>query len=545
MATTDSPPDATTLAPPRPSLAVPWAALLGAAAVGLAYLPLLLLHWQQVWLRPHYGFLPFALLGACVLAVVRCWGQGELMGTPVRGAGVLAVAAWGLLAGAELLYSPWLGAIAALTALVAVILGVGGFPLLRRLAPSLVLLCLAVPPPFELDRDLILALQRLTTAWSGSILDYLGVPHVMAGNVVEVSGGRLLVEEACSGIHSLLPVLTCTLFFVFLVRRRPVPALLLVVAAVGWALAANTARVVIVTCANISWGLDLTTGRPHDAVGFGLFALVLALVWSTDKLLQFLAPPPATKPRPAAPNDGPREALRPRPWFAAWPCALAFLLLGAFHLWAYGGPVSRDVAASGSLVSVDEEAAPARCAGWERQGKGKPERRTPGSAFGEFSVVWAYARGGDAAVLSLDYPFPGWHDLTRCYTGQGWVIDEETTHDADGAEGPPGGYVEVRLSQPGRRSGYLLYCQFDGHGQALRPRPGGARLAIDRHETALRRLRNLASGTPETPPAEPAGPVYQLQLFCEGFAPPTPARQEQARALFAQGWRSLRQQWPE
>src|SRR5262249_31416119 len=216
-------------------------------------------------------------------------------------------------------------------------------------------------------------------------------------------------------------------FYVFLVRRRLVPALLLVAAALAWALAANMARVVIIAWASASWGTDLTTGLRHDALGFGLFAVVLALVASTDKLLQFLAPPAAPPAGPAPPPDAPREGRPPRPWFASWPWAVAFLLLGAFHLWAHGGVGSHDAAAGESLVALGDEAVPPRCATWERQAFAT-ETRTPGSAFGEFSRTWTYARGGDVAILSLDYPFPGWHDLTRCYTGQGWVIDEEMVH---------------------------------------------------------------------------------------------------------------------
>jgi exosortase len=542
MATTDCSPEATTDRPLPPGLAVPRAALLGGAVLLLAYLPLLALHFRQLWLRPHMQFVSFVLLGAGVLAIVRLRSPGTVMGAAGPGTYVLAAAAWVLLAGAELLYSPWLGAVAALVALTAAVLGIGGTPLLRRLWPSLALLCLAVPPPFELDRELILGLQRLTTAWSSRMLDYFGVLHLRTGNVIEVGGRRLLVEEACSGVNSLLPVVACTLFFVLLVRRPPIRAALLVAAAVVWVLAANMVRVVGIAYLSTSRGLDLTTGWRHEAVGFALFAVVLALVASTDKLLQFLAGPPANR---AATLPVSASLPARRPWFAAWPVALAFLLLVGFHFWAYGGVSPREwPVADEALASLDAESLPAHCTAWERQGFAT-ETRNPGSAYGETSQTWSYGHGGSVATLSLDYPFPDWHDLTRCYTGQGWVIDEETIHESDGAEDIPGGYVAVKLSQPGYRSGYLLFCQFDGHGRPLLPRRGGAHLSASHHENALRRLWQLARGTPEAPPVEPAGPVYQLQLFCEGFSPPTPTQQQQSQTLFIQCWMALRQHWPD
>jgi exosortase len=545
MATTECSPEIAAIRPPRAGAAVPRLALLGGAALLLAFLPLLALHFRQLWLRPHLQFVPFVVLGAGVLAFVRLRAPGLVLAAPGRVTYALAAAAWALLACAELLYSPWLGAVAALTALAAAVLGVGGRPLMGRLWPALALLALAVPPPFELDRELVLALQRLTTAWSSRVLDYLGVLHLRAGNVIEVGGRRLLVEEACSGVNSLLPVVACTLFFVFLVRRPPVRAVLLVAAAVAWALAANMVRVVLVTCLSTSGGPDLTGGWRHEAVGLALFAVVLALVASTDKLLQFLAAPPSPSAAPAGPAlPAPEGPPARRPWFASWPVALAFLLPAAFHLWAYGGLVPREwPTADGALASLGDDALPARCEAWERQGF-TTEARKPGSAYGEFSRIWTYGHGGGAAAVSLDYPFPDWHDLTRCYTNQGWVIDEETVHESAGAEDLPGGYVEVRMSQSGYRSGYLLYCQFDGAGRPLPPRRGGVHLAAGRHEATLHRLWEVARGTPEAPPAEPEGPVYQFQLFCEGLAPPTPAQQQQAGALFTQCWMALRQQLP-
>src|SRR5262249_50667112 len=247
------------------------------------HLPLLIVHGRQIWLRPHYQFFPFVLLGAAFLAFTRLRDLGPLSPGAARWSLPLVGFAWALLAVAELLYSSWLGAVATLLLLAAVLFALGGGRLFRAALPAWLLLWLAVPPPFELDRQLILWLQSLTAQWSSRVLDLLGVFHVMAGNVVEIGGRRLLVEEACSGVNSLFSIFACTLFFVFWARRPLVQSLLLLTAAVAWVIVANVARVTLVAYACARWGLDLTAGWRHEGLGVLLFAVALGLLWSTDR----------------------------------------------------------------------------------------------------------------------------------------------------------------------------------------------------------------------------------------------------------------------
>ncbi len=148
------------------------------------------------------------------------------------------------------------------------------------------------------------------------------------------------------------------------------------------------------------------------------------------------------------------------------------------------------------------------------------------------------------AGFSLDYPFPAWHDLTRCYTGQGWALDEQAVHKPSQADGADlGGYVVVRFTKPGYRSGYLLFCQFNKDGTPLDPRLGAAYLSIYRQEAALKRWWYRLQGAPDPTPAEPAPPVYQLQLFVESYAPLSAAERAAAEAFFLEGRRTLRKQW--
>src|SRR5205807_2358630 len=126
---------------------------------------------------------------------------------------------------------PWLGTSAAMATLLALAYGLGGGRLLRAVLPAWAFAGLAVLPPSGFDQALIFKLQALVSHWGSPVLDALGVLHVAEGNVIQVAGHRLLVEQACSGIHSLFAVLGVMLFFVLWEGRKPVGAGLLIIAA--------------------------------------------------------------------------------------------------------------------------------------------------------------------------------------------------------------------------------------------------------------------------------------------------------------------------
>ena len=274
-----------------------------------------------------------------------------------------------------------------------------------------------------------------------------------------------------------------------------------------------------------------------------MFAVAVGLIWSTDQLLLFLA----AGERPTANRDSEPEPLKIAPPGAIvpWMVAVPYLALIVFHLNVYGmgeGPPTPSGAVAGSLDALDVETLPAQVGPWQRR-QFAVQTRNPGSAFGEVSKTWTYQGAGCSAQFSLDFPFPYWHDLTRCYTSQGWTREDQAVHPAGCAEAAgPAGVVAVQLRKPAYRSGYLLFSECDGRGDWLAPRKGGAFLSLYRHESVLRQWGLTSGPKGEAAPTDPKPPVYQVQLFVESYAPLSGEQQAQARALFRTAlgpWRSV------
>jgi len=238
-------PQETQVVDPR-QLAVSRRLIATACVLALAHLPLLLLHGQHLWAREHYQFFPFLLPAAFALVYPNVRGLGSL--TPGRRGVCLALfgMALAVLTLGVLTLSPWLGAVAAQVTLLAAAFSLGGRCLVACLLPAWLLLCLAIPLPGPLDGRVIAGLQHLPTSGASHVLEVAGVLHARDGNVLNLGSHSILVEEACSGVHSLYSVLACTLFWSAWTRRPLVHALLLLLAALPWVVAGNIVRIVAV-----------------------------------------------------------------------------------------------------------------------------------------------------------------------------------------------------------------------------------------------------------------------------------------------------------
>jgi exosortase/archaeosortase family protein len=102
--------------------------------------------------------------------------------------------------------------------------------------------------------------------------------------VIALPGRRLLVEEACSGVHSLFVTLAAALFYGFWRKFSAVCLVVLLAATAFWAVVVNIGRIVLVTWVVARSGMDLLGGWRHEAVGLAVVVLTLGLIASTDRL---------------------------------------------------------------------------------------------------------------------------------------------------------------------------------------------------------------------------------------------------------------------
>lgn len=262
-----------------------WGALLIAALVAAAYFKVLVKLVNDWWQIPDFsqGFLvpPFA---AYVL-----WRKRErLLATRITPAwSGLVLVFCGLLVlllgvyGSEL----FLSRISLVMVLAGLVLGFGGSKMLSEMRFALLVLLLAIPIPAIVFAQITLPLQMLASKMASALLPHFGVPVLREGNVIQLPAMTLEVAEACSGIRSLMSLLTLSVFYGYFLERSRWRCLALALASVPIAIAANAVRLLGTGLCVQYWDPDKAMGFFHEFQGGVMFLVSLGCLILFDRIL--------------------------------------------------------------------------------------------------------------------------------------------------------------------------------------------------------------------------------------------------------------------
>jgi len=173
--------------------------------------------------------------------------------------------------------------LAFLISITGVIVCCGGFPLLRALAFPLLVTLFMLPKLAIVYNQATLPLQLLASKMAAGMLSISGAAVIREGNILDVHGHRVSVEEACSGIRYLLPLGFLSVVFAYLADSKVWMRLVLLAAAVPVAITANAMRV-----AAAAWVPALDSGTPHQLTGAVIFTLSLAALLPLKRCFDLL-----------------------------------------------------------------------------------------------------------------------------------------------------------------------------------------------------------------------------------------------------------------
>jgi hypothetical protein len=309
-----------------------------------------------------------------------------------------------------------------------------------------------------------------------------------------------------------------------------------------WVMAANIARVLAVIQYSRPSGLDLSQGLPHEILGVATFLIAFGLTLSTDRLFLVFNPPASDFDE--QPSESTWHELHP-PKLAALTISVLVIAGGAVSI----GLVTRAASTTMPSLSYKFDIAqlspsflPDTIGAWRLIRFNGVTQRADDDNMAARSQSWHFTNGQVLAVVSLDYPYPGYHDLQGCYQNIGWELDARYHETVPAAFVPPSGdFVRLKLvrgkqkdenqkvstAHAGEEFAYVAFSTFtiDGQPELIGAGTGFLDILRTRFDTVLARL-----GGGQKPRLRQ--PAYQVQVICQSPLPWTPAQINQLDDFF-------------
>ena len=156
---------------------------------------------------------------------------------------------------------------------------------------TLIYLGFIVPPPGWLLDRVTMPLQHFVSASSAWLAGLIGLPISRSGVTMQVGPYQLLVEDACSGLNSIVGLFALAIFYAKIMHDgRRGPTIVLLLATLPIAIAANIVRVLALILVTYYFGNEAGQGLFHDFAGLFLFAVALMMLFGVDALYKRFVP---------------------------------------------------------------------------------------------------------------------------------------------------------------------------------------------------------------------------------------------------------------
>jgi exosortase len=321
-------------------------------------------------------------------------------------------------------------------------------------------------PPGTYSR-LTLSLQLWVSSSVMRALDLFGIAAQRQGNIIELARGSVGVEEACSGVRSLVSCIFAGVLFSAALCRRPRDRVLVVLLSVPLALAMNFVRSFLLTLL-VNDGVPIA-GTWHDATGYGVLVATAALLAWLAISLDRGAPAPPAGPAADAPSGAtPRAQV-----------ALSVVVGLAGALLIFFAVKTSSTAPDGRLPVPDIAAMlPVPPEGWTAE-TSRDLYRFSGTLRTDHLAQRTYSRPGaggpEQVTIYVAYWEPGQasvglvgsHTPDACWPGAGWVpaeVPDPLASLSIGGRALPG--AQHRLFKGGRYPQEVWYWQLY-HGSVV------------------------------------------------------------------------------
>ncbi len=188
--------------------------------------------------------------------------------------------------GAEL----FLGRFSMLLVLSGLALFLLGKDYLRLLAFPISFLIFMIPLPAIIFNSIAFPLQLFAAKVSTFIISAIGIPVLRDGNIIQLAYTTLEVAEACSGIRSLVTILTLATIYTYFINKKKWKHVVIVLSAIPIAIITNSVRVTVTAILAQYFGEGAAEGFYHSFEGWFMFIVAFSLLLLFGAVVRKLFP---------------------------------------------------------------------------------------------------------------------------------------------------------------------------------------------------------------------------------------------------------------
>lgn len=181
---------------------------------------------------------------------------------------------------------PFLAALSFLFTLSGLILYFYGKTLMRSLLFPISFLIFAIPVPLLILEHVAFVLQSFSVRSSASLTGLLGIPVERMGSEIHLQTAAFSVGLPCSGMNTLISLLTLAAILIYLLRCPGYKKAVLFCAAIPIAIGANILRIVSILLVGHAYGAEVAMKFFHYFSSILLFLLALVCLFIMVKVMR-------------------------------------------------------------------------------------------------------------------------------------------------------------------------------------------------------------------------------------------------------------------
>ncbi len=262
-------------------------------ALGLAalYVPTVTFLMRGIWSSDQYAHGPIVLGIACWLAYRKwpeMWATGSDNPPRVIGWFVFTLGILFYILG-RLQHIDLIELGSAIWVLSGILLVTRGGAALKKQWFALFFMFFMLPLPGPIVDTLTMPMKTAVSYVAEYVLFTAGYPIARTGVILQIGQYKLLVADACAGLHTLFTLEALGLLYLNIVRHESFfRNLALATLIVPISFTANVIRVMVLTLITYHFGDEAGQGFLHGFAGMVLFLSALLIIMGVDSLLQLL-----------------------------------------------------------------------------------------------------------------------------------------------------------------------------------------------------------------------------------------------------------------